>query len=86
MNYTEARYRVEPVSKIVAKFVNFLHANNLSTLDETVIIGFSFGAHIAGLTAKKIVGGKVKTIVGLDPAGILFSKDKPDERIASTDA
>ena len=27
------------------------------------------GGHTAGLTGKKVAGGKVQTIVGLDPAG-----------------
>lgn len=30
--------------------------------------------------------GKLPKIVGLDPAGVLFSVDKPDERLNSNDA
>ena len=41
---------------------------------------------MAGLTAKQIEGGKLQTIVVLDPAGPLFSLDKPEERVAPTDA
>lgn len=71
---------------VTANLVNFLIENKYTTYDKTVIVGHSFGAHTAGLTAKKIIGGKVKAVIGLDPAGPLFSIDKPEERLDATDA
>lgn len=41
---------------------------------------------MTGLAAKQIDGGKLDTIVVLDPAGPLFSYDKPEQRVAPTDA
>lgn len=41
---------------------------------------------MSGLAAKQIEGGKLHTIIVLDPAGPLFSIDKPEERVAPTDA
>ena len=81
-----SRFRVEPVSKVVANFVNILISNQLATYDNIAIAGHSLGAHIAGLTGKKIVGGKVKTIIGLDPAGPLFDRNNTSCRLAATDA
>ena len=85
-DYAVSRLRVEPVSKVVAKFVNVLIANQFATNDNIAIAGHSLGAHIAGLSGKKIVGGKVKTIFGLDPAGPLFDPNNPAQRLAATDA
>lgn len=39
---------------------------------------------MAGLTGKKITGGKIATIIALDPAN--FDYDKPQERVTPTDA
>lgn len=45
-----------------------------------------FEAHVAGLAGKQTTRGRVNTIVGLDPAGPLFSQNNPSERLASGDA
>lgn len=84
--YPQARYRIPRVAQVTANLINFMIQNKYATYNKIVIVGHSFGAHTAGLTAKKIVGGKVKAVIGLDPAGPLFSNDKPLERLASTDA
>lgn len=84
--YPQARSRIPAVSSVVADLINFMIQNDYATHDKIVIVGHSFGAHTAGLAAKKVQGGKIKAVVGLDPAGPLFSNDKPMERIASTDA
>lgn len=44
------------------------------------------GGHTAGLTGKKVSGGRVQTIIGLDPAGPLFNMNAPNDRIADQDA
>jgi pancreatic triacylglycerol lipase len=43
-------------------------------------------AHVAGMTGKNVRGGRIGTIVGLDPAGPLFSVNNPSQRLASGDA
>lgn len=84
--YPQARYRVPKVAVVVANLLNFMIANKLIIYSQVVVVGHSFGAHAAGLAAKKIVGGKIKAVIGLDPAGPLFCPEKPEERLASTDA
>ena len=86
INFFASRFRVNPVSVVVASFINFLIANQLASYNSVAIIGHSYGAHVAGLTGKKIVGGKVKTIFGLDPSSTLFDPNNPVHRLASTDA
>ena len=58
----------------------------LATYDSIAIVGHGLGAHIAGLACKQIAGGKVKMILGLDPAGPLFNPKDPSNRLAATDA
>lgn len=41
---------------------------------------------MAGLAAKQVEGGKLETIIILDPAGPLFTVEQADERVAPTDA
>lgn len=46
----------------------------------------SAGGHTAGLTGKRISGGKVQAVIALDPAGPLFNTNAPNDRVASSDA
>lgn len=41
---------------------------------------------MAGITGKMITRGMINTIIGLDPAGPLFSVNAPADRLAITDA
>lgn len=49
LNYIAARNRVGPIGVYVAALVDFLVKNNLAALDDISLIGFSLGAHIAGI-------------------------------------
>lgn len=54
-----------------------------------MVKGHSLGAHIAGLTGKRIRAGPngvVQVIFGLDPAGPLFNLNAPNERLDANDA
>lgn len=53
---------------------------------ELTVIGFSLGAHVAGVTGKRVRSGKIGKIIGLDPAMPLFSMDEPEARLDGTDA
>lgn len=86
INYVTARNRVPSVGAFVASFIDFLHANDLVDLNQVTLIGFSLGAHVVGMTGKQIRSGLVNSIIGLDPAGPLFSVNSPAERLASGDA
>ncbi|XP_055306664.1 lipase member H-like, partial [Sitodiplosis mosellana] len=85
-NYLAASRYVEKIGTRAAEFVDFMVDNKIIKLTDLTVIGFSLGAHIAGITGKRVRSGKIPKIVGLDPAKPLFSLDKPDERLDSNDA
>lgn len=43
-------------------------------------------AHVAGIAGKNVRNGRINTIIGLDPAGPLFSIRTPSGRLDSADA
>lgn len=62
-----------------------MNNNGYAETSSVNIAGHSLGAHIAGI-AGKLVDGRVQTIFGLDPAGLLFSINSPLERFHEDDA
>ncbi|KAJ6634466.1 Lipase member H [Pseudolycoriella hygida] len=84
-NYILARNRVNDAGNIVAQFIDFLNAYGLS-FNLIGLIGHSLGAQVAGAAGKRTSRGIVASIVGLDPAGPLFSLDDPANRLHHTDA
>lgn len=50
------------------------------------MIGHSLGAHVAGITGKRLTSGRIRKIIGLDAASPLFSMNQPNERLAVGDA
>ncbi|KAG5344304.1 PA1 Phospholipase, partial [Acromyrmex heyeri] len=53
------------------------------------LIGHSLGAHISSFAAKNLQTsgyGKVRLLIGSDPAGPLFSFNGPEDRFSDTDA
>lgn len=85
MNYIVARSRVNKVGRLVAKFIDFLAENGVQ-LENLHLIGHSLGAHVSGIAGKKITRGKIRKIVGLDPAKPLFNFNDTKNRLADTDA
>ncbi|XP_013107015.1 phospholipase A1 [Stomoxys calcitrans] len=86
VDYASSVLAVPGVGEKVASLVNFLVKNHGLKLADLEIIGHSLGAHVAGFTGKNIVNGQAHAIVGCDPALPLFSYDKPNKRLSSTDA
>ncbi|CRL06326.1 CLUMA_CG018908, isoform A [Clunio marinus] len=86
INYAAAVARVRPVGAFVASFLDFLHINNLINFNNVYAIGNSLGAHVVGHIGKSVTRGRLNTIIGLDPAGPLFSIDRPDQRLDAGDA
>ncbi|XP_049532269.1 phospholipase A1-like [Anopheles darlingi] len=86
LDYVLLRLRLDQVAVSLAGFIDFLHNSTEQDLGTVSLIGHSLGAHLAGLTGKRMVSGKVGSIIGLDPAGPLFSSGDPAGRLASTDA
>lgn len=80
--YPEAVSRVPKVAEAVASFVNFLQTKTSLNLNETTIIGMSLGAHISGLAGKRVQGGKIRRVIGLDPAGPAFSVKEIAKRLS----
>ncbi|XP_067643155.1 lipoprotein lipase isoform X2 [Eurosta solidaginis] len=64
------------VAASIADFLLFLHKHFAVQLSRIHLVGFSEGAHIAGLVGRnilKLTSQKVKRITGLDPAGGIFT-------------
>lgn len=80
--YPEAVNRVPKVAEVVATFVNILQTRASLSLNSTTIIGMSLGAHISGLAGKLVQGGKVRRLIGLDPAGPAFSAKEVNKRLS----
>jgi len=83
-NYILARQRVGECGRGVAAFIDFLNLNGLP-FSAVTLLGHSLGAHAAGHAGKQVTRGQIAVIVGLDPAGPLFSINSND-RLAVTDA
>jgi len=83
-NYILARQRVGECGRGLAAFIDFLNVNGLP-FSAVTVLGHSLGAHCAGHAGKQVTLGRIPVIVGLDPAGPLFSIASND-RLAYTDA
>lgn len=84
-NYIAAKMRDNPTGKIVAEFVDFLVSKGGANLADFELIGFSLGAHIVGF-AGKYLNAQVPVIVGLEPAGPLYSLADVKGRLDKSDA
>lgn len=74
---TDYRVSVENI-KIVAnkinEFIDYLIKVYSVKLTDITLVGHSLGAQISGLIGKKF-NGKISRIIGLDPAGPLFTRN-----------
>lgn len=85
-NYIAARKSVNDVGHVVGQFIDFLNEKVHVPFSSVNVIGHSLGAHVAGISGKRVTRGKVESIVGLDPALPLFSITESETRIHHTDA
>lgn len=79
-----ARNRVNAVGAVVAQYINWINSQGVPWAN-IVAIGHSLGAHIVGAAGKR-TAQQIRSVVGLDPAGPLFSLDAPADRLHFTDA
>ena len=86
INYIGAANRGPSIGQFVASYLDFLHESGLIQWNRVTIVGFSLGAHVAGHVGKNVRNGRINSIVGLDPAGPLFSVRNPEGRIDAGDA
>ncbi|CAG4965463.1 unnamed protein product [Colias eurytheme] len=70
--YTTSVKAVPGVGQHLGKFVQWLIDNHGGDWDKVHFIGFSLGAHVVG-NAGRTIGGSVRRITGLDPAGPTWS-------------
>ncbi|XP_014280309.1 lipase member H [Halyomorpha halys] len=75
--YISASKNTYPVGKILAKFLRSMIKHKSHSMYLTEFIGFSLGAHVAGV-ASNFLRHKPRRIIGLDPAEPLFA-DSPLE-------
>ncbi|XP_073819401.1 uncharacterized protein [Musca autumnalis] len=85
-DYITASYRVKRVGKVLAKFIDFLHRESGMRFEDLQLIGFSMGAHVAGIAGKHLQTGRLSLIYALDPALPLFRYENREERLDLNDA
>ncbi|RZC42032.1 phospholipase A1 [Asbolus verrucosus] len=83
--YWTAKSNVVPVGEIVGNFVNQIQDVYGLTGSSFVLVGHSLGAHVVG-NAGAVVKNKIGLIIGLDPAGPLFTVSNTGNRLDSSDA
>lgn len=84
--YMLAKWRVVPVGQAIAAFVDFVYIASGQRPDRIGLVGYSLGAHVAGVAGKNVRSGRVASIVALDAASPLFWYDRVDERLDGGDA
>jgi len=67
------------------EFIKFLLTNSNLRMDSLHLVGFSLGAHVAGLAGHRL-NGTIGRITGLDPAGPSFHYVSNALRLDSSDA
>ncbi|XP_058465251.1 pancreatic triacylglycerol lipase-like [Malaya genurostris] len=77
INYIAARNRVASVGAVTSRMIDMIRDTTGQSRDVINVIGFSLGAHAAG-NAGKAQDGQLNTVIGLDPAGPLFSSGQAD--------
>ena len=85
-DYVAARYAVNDVGAVLAKFIDFLAQQPGNDLEKFLVMGHSLGAHVAGIAGKLVTSGKLPRIIAFDPAFPLFKVDDLDDRVAIGDA
>ncbi|XP_043495335.1 phospholipase A1 [Polistes fuscatus] len=89
LGYSEAVGNTRHVGKFVADFTKILVERYKVPMSNIRLIGHSLGAHTSGFAGKevqKLKLGKYKEIIGLDPAGPYFHRNKCPDRLCETDA
>lgn len=85
-NYASAAFKVGKVGQQVAMLIDFLNTKGGMSFKTLNLLGHSLGAHVCGHAGKNVKNGRIKVIIGMDPALPLFSENKPSERLSKEDA
>lgn len=84
-NYISAQDSVTSVGEYIAEFIQAVNNTFGLDLSRVALVGHSLGAHVSG-NAGAALDGRVGLIVGLDPAGPLFTVLDTSNRLDPTDA
>ncbi|KAH1004302.1 hypothetical protein HUJ04_004080 [Dendroctonus ponderosae] len=85
VEYASAMHGAKIAGKQLGDFLNWLTSNGVN-LSDIHIIGHSLGAHVAGIGADVVQGGRVARITGLDPAGPGYGDIKEELKLDPQDA
>lgn len=69
---------------MVANYINWINSRG-TPFGNIAAVGHSLGAHVVGAAGKR-TNQLIQAVIGLDPAGPLFSLDAPADRLHFTDA
>ncbi|XP_060533362.1 pancreatic lipase-related protein 2-like isoform X2 [Cylas formicarius] len=83
--YITATLALPKVGRLVGDFIAELSGSTGQSLEKFTVVGHSLGAHISGYAGARNQGS-IARIVGLDPAGPLYSENDPANRLDPTDA
>ncbi|KAF5287419.1 hypothetical protein FQR65_LT12244 [Abscondita terminalis] len=90
LTYYPSVYVVPHIGRFLGETIYTLHSMKLIQVEATQLVGFSLGAHIAGIAAQtftaKSNGTKIKIIVGLEAASPGYEIANEDGRLDATDA
>lgn len=76
--YHVAREFCFTVAEKTANRLDQILGRNESLWKKLKIVGFSLGDHIAGFIGKRVINGRVGSIIGLDPAGKIYDYCKSE--------
>lgn len=85
-NYALAAGRTLPAGNNCGDFIDFLNLHSGAPFSSFTVIGFSLGAHVAGISGKRVSRGRVQNVVALDAAGPSFTVGNTAGRVHSGDA
>lgn len=86
--YSISAGKTEMVGNFLGDFIDRMITEKYFAIHDIRLIGHSMGAHIAGFAGQKMKG-EIPLIVGLDPAGPMFTKfplQPIDKRLDTSDA
>ncbi|RZF45329.1 hypothetical protein LSTR_LSTR010416 [Laodelphax striatellus] len=84
--YNRAMQNTEQVARQAATLIDHLARSTGSETSTFHLIGFSLGAHVAGMIGQFVKSGKIKRITALDPAQVLFTGVEKNKRLDENDA
>jgi len=70
------------IARLIKQFIRIYR----NTENDFTVVGHSLGAHISGFVGKQFQTKKIRNIIGLDPAGPMFTDAQNSHRLNPSDA